>query len=74
MGNRNIIHRYDTHKNGRCMKGNIKRKLCNIIHDFLHPSIESIMKSFAIVEDATITQEEAEELLKMLDEWEGHNS
>ncbi len=32
------------------------------------------MKEFAIVEDATITQEEAEELLKMLDEWEAHDS
>lgn len=70
MGNRNIIHRYDTHRNDRHMKGNTKQKICNIINDFLHPSIESIMKSFAIVEDATITQEEAEELLKMLDEWE----
>lgn len=56
------------------MKGKIKRKICNIIHDFLHPSIESIMKSFAIVENLSITEEEAEELLKMLDEWEAHNS
>ena len=48
------------------MKGNIKRK---IIYDFLHPSIESIMKEFAIVEYATITQEEADKLLKILDKW-----
>lgn len=74
MSNRNIIHRFNTHRNDRCMKGNIKRKICNIIHDFLHPSIESIMKSFAIVENLSITEEEAEELLKMLDEWEAHNS
>lgn len=74
MSNRNIIHRYNTHRNDRCMKGEIKRKICNIIHDFLHPSIESIMKSFVIVENLSITEEEAEELLKMLDEWEAHNS
>lgn len=74
MGNRNIIHRYDTHRNDRCMKGNIKRKIRNIIDEFLHPSIESIMKSFAIVEDLSITEEEAEELLEILDEWEAHNS
>ncbi len=74
MGNRNIIHRYDTHRNDRCVKGNIKQKICNIIHDFLHLSTESIMKSFAIVEDLSITEEEAEELLKILDEWEERDS
>lgn len=74
MGNRYINHRYGTHRNDRCMKGNIKRKIRNIINDFFHPSIESIIKKFAIIEDATITQEEAEDLLKILDEWKAHNS
>lgn len=74
MGSKNIIHRYDTHRNDGCIKGNIERKICNIIHDFLHPSIESIVKSFAIVEYLSITEEEVAELLKMLDEWEAHNS
>lgn len=39
------------------------------IHEFFHPSIESIIKKFAIVEDLSITEEEAEELLKILNEW-----
>ena len=40
-----------------------------IIHEFFHPTVESLMNRFAIVERATITQEEYEELLKILDEW-----
>lgn len=39
------------------------------IHEFFHPTAESVMKKFAIVEDARITREEAEELLKILEEW-----
>lgn len=74
MGNRNIIHRYVTHINDRYMKGNLKIEIQKRIHDFFHPSIETIMKSFAIVEDLSITEEEAAKLLKMLDEWEAHNS
>ena len=48
---------------------NLGIKIRERIHEFFHPSIESIIKKFAIVEDTTITQEEAEELLKILEEW-----
>lgn len=44
-------------------------KIQKRIHEFFHPTVESLMNEFAIVERATITQEEAEKLLKILDEW-----
>lgn len=74
MGNRNIIHRNVTHKNAthrniRCMKENFNLQIRKKIYVFFNPSIETIMNCFAIVERATITQEEAEELLKILEEW-----
>lgn len=46
----------------------IRQKICNIIHDFFHPSDESVMEKFAIVEKLNITEEEAKELLKILEE------
>lgn len=48
----------------KCMS----QKIYNIIHDFFHPSDESVMEKFAIVEKQNITEEEAEELLKILEE------
>lgn len=38
------------------------------IYDFFHPSLEDCLRDFAIVEP-TITHEDAEELLKMIEEW-----
>ena len=51
------------------MKGNLIIEIQKRIYEFFNPSIETIMDRFAIVEKATITQEEAEELLKILEEW-----
>lgn len=45
------------------------QKIRNIIHDFFHPSVESIMEKFTVVEKQNITEEEAKELLKILEEW-----
>lgn len=53
---------------------NIDKKVIAYIrqkaYEFFHPTPESIIERFAIVEKRGITQEEAEELLKILDEWE----
>lgn len=46
------------------------QKICNIINDFFHPSVESLMEKFSIVEKRNITEKEAKELLKILEEWE----
>lgn len=56
------------------MKKDIIVEIRKRIDEFLHPSVESIIKKFGIVEDLSITEEEAAELLKMLDEWEAHDS
>lgn len=48
----------------KCMS----KKICNIIHDFFYPSDESVMEKFAIVEKLNITEEEAKELLKILED------
>lgn len=56
------------------MKEDIIVKIRKRIYEFFHPSVESIIKKFGIVEDLSITEEEAEELLKMLGEWEAHDS
>lgn len=45
----------------------LRQKICNIIHDFFYPPVESI------VEKQNITEEEAKELLKILEEWEKQN-
>lgn len=39
------------------------------VYDYFHPSLEDCLRDFAIVEP-TITHEEAERLLKMIEEWE----
>lgn len=49
-------------------------KIKNLIHNFFHPTPEFIIKMFSIVEKYNITEEEAKELLKLLDEWEKHDS
>lgn len=46
------------------------KEICNIIHDFFHQPVEFIMGKFAIVEKQNITEKEAKELLKILEEWE----
>lgn len=48
----------------------LRREICNIMHEFFHPSVESIMGKFAIVEKRNLTEKEAKELLKILKEWE----
>lgn len=48
----------------KCMS----QKICNVIYEFFYPSDESVMEKFAIVEKLNITEEEAEELLKILEE------
>lgn len=55
------------------MKENIIDEIRKRIYEFFHPTLESIIERFAIVEKQGITQEEAEELLKILDEWEEGN-
>ncbi len=55
------------------MKENIIDEIRKRIYEFFHPSVETIIERFAIVEKQGITQEEAEELLKILDEWEEGN-
>lgn len=55
------------------MKEDIIVEIRKRIYEFFHPTPESIIERFAIVEKRGITQEEAEELLKMLDEWEKDN-
>lgn len=52
------------------MEQNILLEIQKRIYEFFHPSVESIMKKFAIVEDLYITEEEKKELLKILDKWE----
>lgn len=47
----------------------LRMKIYNIIHDFFHPSVESVMEKFAIVEKRNITEKEATDLLKILEEW-----
>lgn len=51
------------------MKENIIDEIRKRIYEFFHPTPESVIERFAIVEKRGITQEEAEELLKILDEW-----
>lgn len=51
------------------MKEDIIVEIRKRIYEFFHPSVETIIERFAIVEKRGITQEEAEELLKMLDDW-----
>ncbi len=51
------------------MKEDIIVEIRKRIYEFFHPSVETIIERFAIVEKRCITQEEAEELLKILDEW-----
>lgn len=51
------------------MKEDIIVEIRKRIYEFFNPSVETILERFAIVEKQGITQEEAEELLKMLDEW-----
>lgn len=51
------------------MKENIIVEIRKRIYEFFHPSVEAIIERFAIVEKRGIAQEEAEELLKILDEW-----
>lgn len=54
------------------MKNIVKKVIAYIRHkayEFFRPSVENIIERFAIVEKRGITQEEAEELLKILDEW-----
>ncbi|MCX4340284.1 MAG: hypothetical protein OSJ72_11635 [Lachnospiraceae bacterium] len=53
------------------MKEDIIVEIRKRIYEFFHPTLESIIERFAIVEIQGITQEEAEELLKILDEWKG---
>lgn len=53
----------------KCLCRKITIEVRKRIHEFFHPSVETIMNRFAIVEKATITQEEYEKLLKILDEW-----
>lgn len=38
------------------------------IYDYFHPSIYDVLNTFGIVEP-TITKEEAERCLKLIDEW-----
>lgn len=45
----------------------LRKKIGNIIHNFFHLPVESI------VEKQNITEEEAKELLKILEEWEKQN-
>ena len=54
------------------MKNTIKKVIAYIkqkVYDYFHPSLEDCLRDFAIVEP-TITHEEAERLLKMIEEWE----
>lgn len=51
------------------VKADIK-KVGKRIYDFLHPTVESLMNKVTIAENLSITQEEYEELLEILDEWE----
>ena len=53
----------------KCLCHKIIIKVRKRIHEFFHPTVESLMNQFAIVEKATVTQEEYEELLKILDKW-----
>lgn len=55
------------------MKENIIVEIRKRIYEFFHPSVETIIERFAIVEKRGITQEEAEELLKILDELKKDN-
>lgn len=44
-------------------------KIRKTMQEFLYPTVESLLNQFAIVENATIAQDEYEELLKILDKW-----
>lgn len=45
------------------------QKICNVVFDFFHSAVAFIMGKFVIVEKRNITEEEAKELLKILEEW-----
>lgn len=51
----------------------LQHKIRNLIQDFLHPTPESVIKMFAIVEKRYLTEEEVKELLRILNEWEESN-
>ncbi len=53
----------------KCLCRKIIIEVRKKIHEFFHPTMESLLNQFAIVEKKTITQEECDELLKILDEW-----
>lgn len=51
----------------------IKEKIKNAVHEMFHPSFESLMHEFAIVEDRTMGEEERMEYARMIQEelmWE----
>ena len=53
----------------QCLYGKIIIKVRKRIHELFHPTMKSSVNHFSIVEKATITQEECDELLKILNEW-----
>ena len=53
----------------KCLYCVIIIKIKKGIQEFFCPTMESLINKFAIVEKETITQEECDELLKILDEW-----
>lgn len=53
----------------KCLFCKIVTKIQKRIYDFFHPSTESLMNQFAIIEKP-ITQKEYEICIKILKEWE----
>lgn len=47
----------------------LRQKICSIIYDFFHSAVAFIMGKLVIAEKRNITEEEAKELLKILEEW-----
>ena len=52
------------------MKENLKMEMRKRIYEFFYPSIENIMDHFAIEEKLSFRQEDYEELMRSVKEWE----